>query len=595
MYYPDDLVQEVRERSDIVSIISQYVPLQKRGSGYFGCCPFHNEKTPSFSVNANDQFYHCFGCGAGGNVFTFIMQMENMNFVEALKELAGRAGVTLPEAELSPAEKQRMQRRTRLLEMNKEAARFFYHRLTKTPMGENARSYLVNRGVTEEYTRKFGLGYAPIGRDSLFGYLQKKGYTQEEMESARLISVKNGRTYDYFFNRLMFPIFNAQGQTIAFGGRVMGDGEPKYLNSPETEVFNKRRNLYGMQIARKSRRKEALMVEGYMDVLSLHQAGFDNAVASLGTALTPEQAMLIKRYYNDIVLIYDSDNAGTNAARRGIPILEQAGLRVKVLRIPGAKDPDEYLKKNSAEDFQKLIDDAMDPIAFEMLVLNSREGADTAEGRVETVKQMAARLAEITNDLERSIHIQSTAEKLRVDELSLKKEVEEIRRNTGILEHRPQGGRRREQAVSLPNAQMQLLAVLIRYQSLIPDIRKYISPEDFPVKQEESDTNNIYHEVAQYVFGKNARGEKAVAADIISQAAEPADQERITKLLTWKVPETVDALEKLMTDTIRSLKAVSLEQKLRTMDDLKELQNVINQKRNLQGLSIRLPQDWQPV
>lgn len=593
MYYPDDLVQEVRERSDIVSIISTYVPLQKRGSGYFGCCPFHNEKTPSFSVNANGQFYHCFGCGAGGNVFTFIMQMENMNFVEALKELAGRAGVTLPEAELSPAEKQRMERRNRLLDMNKEAARFFYHRLTKTPLGENARNYLASREVTEEYMRKFGLGYAPIGRDTLYGYLLKKGYTQQEMESARLISVKNGRTYDYFFNRLMFPIFNAQGQTIAFGGRVMGEGEPKYLNSPETEVFNKRRNLYGMQIAKKSRRKEALMVEGYMDVLSLHQAGFDNAVASLGTALTPEQAMLIKRYYNDIVLIYDSDNAGTNAARRGIPILEQAGLKVKVLRIPGAKDPDEYMKKNSAEDFQKLIDNAMDPIEFELLVLNAREGADTADGRVEIVKGMAARLAEIANDLEREIHIQSTAQTLRVDVNSLKREVETIRRNTGILERSPQG-RRRDSSVSLPNAQMQLLAVLVKYQALIPEIRKYINPEDFPVKQEESDKDNIYYEVAKYLFGKAERAETVLAADIISQAAEPADQERITKLMTWQVPESVSELEKLLSDTVRSLKSVSIEQKLRTMDNLKELQNVINEKKSLQKLWIRLPETWQP-
>lgn len=593
MYYPDDLIQEVRERSDIVSIISQYVPLQKRGSGYFGCCPFHNEKTPSFAVNANEQFYHCFGCGAGGNVFTFLMQMENMNFVEALKELADRAGVNLPEAELSPAEKQRAERRTRMLSMNKEAARFFYHRLTRTPQGDNARRYLAERQVTEEYMRKFGLGYAPIGRDTLYEYLRGKGYTQEEMERGRLISVKGERVYDYFFNRLMFPIFNAQGQTIAFGGRVMGDGEPKYLNSPETEVFNKRRNLYGMQIARRSRKKEALMVEGYMDVLSLHQAGFDNAVASLGTALTNEQAMLLKRYYNDIVLIYDSDNAGTNAARRGIPILEQAGLRVKVLRIPGAKDPDEFLKKETAEVFQKLIDEAMDPIEFEMLILNSRDGADTAEGRVETVKGMAARLAEIANDLERDIHIQSTARKLMVDENSLRREVEEIRRTTGILERRAPGGRRREQQVSLPGAQMQLLSVLIRYQTLIPLVSQYISPADFPEQSESSKTETLYHQIAVYLFDRAGRGEKILAADIISQAAEQADQEKITKLMTYTIPDSREELEKLLTDTIRAIKAESLEQKLRSMEDLEELQDAIHQKRGLQRLWIHLPEGWQ--
>ncbi|MFR2466939.1 MAG: DNA primase, partial [Clostridia bacterium] len=322
MYYPEELIQEIRERNDIVGVISEYVTLTRKGHNYFGVCPFHNEKTPSFSVNAQEQYYHCFGCGAGGNVYTFLMQIDNMNFVEAVKALADRAHMDLPEAELSPQEKKRLMRRNRLLEITTEAARYFYYQLTRTEQGKHALGYLDSRKVTEEFRRRFGLGYAPISRDGLYRFLQSKGYGDDEIRGAGLSNGGGEKVYDRFFNRLMFPIFDAQGRAIAFGGRVMGSGEPKYLNSPETEIFNKRKNLYGMQIAKKSRRGKILVVEGYMDVLSLHQAGFDNAVASLGTALTKEQALLMKKYVSDVVLIYDSDQAGTKAAQRAIPILE---------------------------------------------------------------------------------------------------------------------------------------------------------------------------------------------------------------------------------------------------------------------------------
>ncbi len=594
MYYPEDVIRDVRERTDIVNLVSGYVSLQKKGSNYFGCCPFHNEKTPSFSVNTKEQFFYCFGCHKGGNVITFLMEMENLTFPEALKELADRAGVTLPEAELSPEEKRRIEARTRLYDMNREAARFFYYQLAKTEGGAHARAYLKERGVTDAYAKRFGLGYAPIGSASLYRYLSSKGYTTEEMEKARLVSVRGNRVYDYFFNRLMFPIFNTAGQTIAFGGRVMGQGEPKYLNSPETEVFNKRRNLYAMQLAKKSHRKEALMVEGYMDVLSLHQAGFDNAVASLGTALTQEQALLIKRYYNDVVLIYDSDRAGTQAARRGIPILEQAGLKVRVLRVPGAKDPDEFLKQNPPEAFQALIDQAMNPIDFEMRVLEEENDTQTADGRVLTVNGMAERLAEIESDLERQIHVQDTAEKLKVDPALLAKKVEEVRRTTGLLERRQNGRTRQEEQGPRTDARMQLLGVMIHRQDLIPLLERFISREDLKGPEGAQD---LYAAVAESLFRHQAEHTEVQKADLISLADRPEDQEKIAHLVQMQLPEERDDLEKLLTETVRAVKRRALEERLArlsaeenaTAEDLRSMQDIIYERKSLETLRIQLP------
>ena len=596
VYYPEELIQEIRERNDIVGVISEYVTLTRKGHNYFGVCPFHNEKTPSFSVNAQEQYYHCFGCGAGGNVYTFLMQIDNMNFVEAVKALADRAHIDLPEAELSPQEKKRLLRRNRLLEITTEAARYFYYQLTRTEHGKHALGYLDSRKVTEEFRRRFGLGYAPISRDGLYRYLQGKGYGIDEIRGAGLINGDGEKVYDRFFNRLMFPIFDAQGRAIAFGGRVMGSGEPKYLNSPETEIFNKRKNLYGMQIAKKSRRGKILVVEGYMDVLSLHQAGFDNAVASLGTALTREQALLMKKYVSDVVLIYDSDQAGTKAAQRAIPILEDAGLYVKVLRIPGYKDPDEFIKNKSREEFETLIQEALDPIDFEMLVLNSRTGADTVEGKVKTLKALAQKLSEISNPLERELHIRDVAQKMQVDEQSLKREVDEIQRMSGLLERRaPVNADRRQEKedVGLVKAQKLVLAVLLHRPALYSTVKEYISPSDFPLREPPTKdfpdgNDNIYRIVADYIFAKVIQGETPRLADVISQVEEAADQEKITALSGYEIPSDAAELGKLLTETIRTIRLNNLEDEVRSNDDLQKLQEIINQKRALQALRIEI-------
>ena len=585
MYYPDDLIREIRESNDIVSVISEYMTLTKKGSNHFGLCPFHGEKTPSFSVNEREQFYHCFGCGAGGNVFTFVMQMENMTFVETVKHLADRAHIALPEVELSPQEKQKMLRRERMMEATKEAARYYYYHLTRTSAGQSAMQYLEGRKVTEEFRRKFGLGYAPVSRDGLASYLMKKGYTTDELLGAGLLSGKDGRVYDRFFNRLMFPIFDSAGRPIAFGGRVMGQGEPKYLNSPESEIFNKRRNLYGMSLAKKSRRSYILIVEGYMDVLSLHQAGFDNAVASLGTALTKEQSMLIKRYADQVVLCYDSDGAGTNAARRAIPILEEAGLKVKVIRVPGSKDPDEFIKVNGAQAFEKVIEDAMDPVDFEMMVLMNQHGNDTVEGQVQTLHDMAKRLAQIQNDMERELHIRDVAKKMRVSEVSLKAEVEELRRTEGLLEHRSTQRRRMSEGVTAGNAKRQLLAALIQMPKLYSAVSRWVSEKDFPSDSE----NEFYHTVADFVFKKLRNGDKPQLADVISCFDTAEQQEKVSALASFELPEERGDLEKFLTETVRTLKTESIDEAIRSGSDLEALQEAINQKRTLQTLKLIIP------
>ncbi len=354
MRYSEDIIEDVRMRNDIVEVISSYVKLQKKGSSYFGLCPFHNEKSPSFSVSPGKQMYYCFGCGAGGNVITFIMEYENYSFGEALQFLADRVGITLPKQELTQEEKRQEDVKKRLLEANKLAANYFYFQL-KHPQGQDGYSYLRKRQLTDETILHFGLGYANKTSDDLYRYLKSRGYEDDFLKESGLVTIEERGGHDKFWNRVMFPILDVNNRVIGFGGRVMGDGMPKYLNSPETRLFDKSRNLFGLNYARISRENYILVCEGYMDVIALHQAGFTQAVASLGTAFTPQHAILLKRYTSQVILTYDSDEAGTKAALRAIPILREAGLSIKVLNMKPYKDPDEFIKNLGAEAFRQPI------------------------------------------------------------------------------------------------------------------------------------------------------------------------------------------------------------------------------------------------
>ena len=531
MYYSDEIIEEVRSKNDIVDVISGYVKLKKQGSSYFGLCPFHSEKSPSFSVSRDKQMYYCFGCGAGGNVFTFIMEYENYSFVEALKFLAQRAGVELPQEEYSKEAKERADTRSALLEMNKLAAKYYYAQL-KTEGGRQAREYLQNRQLSQETITAFGLGYSSKYSDDLFRYLKMKGYSEEMIIKAGLVNVdeKHG-VYDKFWNRVMFPIMDVNNRVIGFGGRVMGDGKPKYLNSPETLIFDKSRNLYGLHRARTSRKPYFIVCEGYMDVISLHQAGFTNAVASLGTALTAGHAALIKRYVNEVYLTYDSDEAGTKAALRAAPILREAGVTTRVIRMEPYKDPDEFIKNLGKEAFQERNDQAENSFYFEIRILSEEYDQSDPEQRTKFHREIAQKLCEFSEDLERENYLQAIAEKYMIRPDDLRKMVVGIASQTGLarpLERPRSGVQKKDPAENGRRSQRLVITWISDDPSLYRIVRKYISPEDF--------TEELYRKVAERLFDELDR-DQFQPAGIISMFEDEEEQREAAELFHTTLPE----------------------------------------------------------
>ena len=423
MYYPEELVEEVRARNDIVDVISGYVSLKKKGSNYWGCCPFHNEKTPSFSVSSNKQMYYCFGCHASGNVYTFLMKYENDTFPEAIKILADRAGVKLPEVEETPEQKKKAGKRMRLLEVNKEAAKYFYYML-RDPRGEVGMRYLTGRKLTDETMHHFGLGYAGKNGEQVVQYLRKKGFTDEEIKDSGLAMFSEQRGLrSQFWNRVMFPIQDINHRVIGFGGRVMDDSTPKYLNSPDTPVYNKSRNVFALNIAKKSKAGRVILTEGYMDTISLHQAGFDSAVASLGTALTPEHAQLLSRYFPEAIIAYDGDGAGVSATQRAIPLLERAGMKVRVLRVTGAKDPDEFIKQFGRDAFLRLLDQSENQVDYRLEQIRKKYDLSDDSQKVGFLQEAAQLLSSLPSAVEREIYGRHAAETAGVSPEAVAQEV----------------------------------------------------------------------------------------------------------------------------------------------------------------------------
>ncbi len=417
-------LEELSARSDIVDVVSGYVQLTKRsGANLFGLCPFHSEKTPSFSVNSERQIYHCFGCGKGGGVINFIMEMENLSFRDAVEFLARRAGMEVPQD--SPDENR--SRRARMLELNRDAARFF-HRQLMAPSGRAGQEYVLRRGIGN-MVKPFGLGYAPDAWESLTDAMLEQGYTKAELVDAGLARTgKNGGVYDYFRNRLMFPVIDVRGSVIGFSGRILSDGEPKYLNSPDTLVYSKSHSLFALNLAKKTKSGYILLAEGNIDVVSLHQAGFDCAVASLGTSLTAEQARLLSRYTTEIVIAYDSDEAGKKAAQRAITLLQPLDMKVKILQIPGAKDPDEFIQKNGPQAFRDLIERSGNQVEYRLE--QAAEGFDlqTDEGRVGYLKEAAKIIASLPGSVEREIYGMRAAEKAGISQAAFEGEVDRVRK-----------------------------------------------------------------------------------------------------------------------------------------------------------------------
>ena len=425
MPIPEKFINDLVDRSDIVDVVSGYVRLSKRsGANMFGLCPFHSEKTPSFSVSPDKQIYHCFGCGKGGGVISFIMEIENLSYPEAIAFLAKRAGMQMPE-ETDSAEGRK---RARMLAVNKEAARWFYSNLSK-PEGAPAVQYIQRRGISPAMVKSFGLGAAPDTWDSLRNAMHEKGFTDNELFDAGLVKRgKNGGFYDAFRNRLMFPVIDVRGNVIGFSGRILGDGEPKYLNSPETLTFNKSRNLFAMNLAKKSKSGYIILSEGNIDVVSLHQAGFDSAVASLGTSLTPDQARLISRYTNEVIIAYDNDGAGLKASQRAIGILEKLDIKVRVLRMSGAKDPDEYIKTKGPEAFRKLLESSENQMDYRLRAIREKYDLTDSEQKVAYLKEVYDLIARLPNKVRREVYSELIAESLQIDNNLVKKDVEEARK-----------------------------------------------------------------------------------------------------------------------------------------------------------------------
>lgn len=583
MYFSEELVEEVRLKNDIVDVISGYVKLQKKGSSYFGLCPFHNEKSPSFSVSRSKQMYYCFGCGAGGNVFTFVMEYENFTFVEALKFLAERVGVELPEAEYSKEAKERADLKSTLLEINKLAAKYFYAQL-KSPQGNLAHSYLTKRGLSEETITAFGLGYSNKYSDDLYRYLKMKGYKDSILAKAGLISIdeKNG-VYDKFWNRVMFPIMDVNNRVIGFGGRVMGDAKPKYLNSPETEIFDKSRNLYGLNRARTSRKSYFLICEGYMDVIALHQAGFTNAIASLGTALTTGHASLIKRYVNEVYLTYDSDEAGTKAALRAIPILREAGISAKIIRMEPYKDPDEFIKNLGPEAFEERIQKARNGFMFSLEVLEKDFDMNSPEGKTAFFNEAAKRLGEFDEEIERNNYIEAVAEKYRVGYDNLRKLVAKVAIKSGLAKpaEKPRTTVDKNRGKEDGNIQSQkiLLTWLIENERVFAQIKKYITPKDF--------TKELYQQVAELLYEQYEAGELN-PAKVMNHFVDEEEHREVASLFHTRIQKlhTKEEQEKALKETIIRVKNNSVDYATKMLDptDIMGLQRLMEAKRSLQDL-----------
>ena len=595
--YSDELIEEVRSRNDIVDVISQYVRLSKKGSTYFGLCPFHNEKTGSFSVSPNKQMYYCFGCHAGGNVFTFLMQYENYTFGEAMEALAERAGVDLPKQEYTAAQRQEADRRARLLEINKEAAKYFFV-LLRGERGKRALEYFKKRALSDETIHKFGLGYSDQYSDDLYRYLRSKGYDDEILKDSGLVTIDEVRGgHDKFWNRAMFPIMDVHNKVIGFGGRVMGDGEPKYLNSPETKIFDKSRNLYGLNFARATKKPQLLLCEGYMDVIALHQAGFDNAVASLGTALTSGHANLLKRYTKEVYLTYDSDGAGIKAALRAIPILKEVGITTKIINMKPYKDPDEFIKALGAEAYQERIDQAENSFLFEVRMEEQQHDMHDPEGKTAFYNAVSKMLCGFTEKLERDNYIEAVAAKYMISPDDLRRLVNQQGLKAGLA-----GGGRAPQSVAdaqdgarteykksakkredgMVQSQKLLLTWLTNSPALFPKVQRYVGADDF--------TDPICHSVAKMLFEQYEKDGTVNPARIISTYEDEEQQREAAGILNATIHrvDTREEREKALRETVIRVRENSINHKLANTFDVQEMAALAKEKNELPG-TVHIP------
>ena len=565
MFYPQEIVDQVIEANNIVDVIGSYVKLTKKGSTWFGLCPFHNEKTPSFSVTDNGarQMYYCFGCHKGGSVLTFIMKYENASYTEALKMLADRAGIALPKPDYSREESERARRREAILEVNKEAAKYFYH-LLKSGRGTKGYAYLKDRGLTDETITGFGLGYADKYRDDLYRYMKSKGYSDDVLKASGLFSIRETDTHDYFWNRVMFPIMDVRSKVIAFGGRVMGDGEPKYLNSPETECFNKRRTLYGLHAAKRHKGRELILVEGYMDVISLHQAGFTNAVASLGTALTEGHAGILKRYTQNVIISYDADTAGQDAALRAIPKLREAGISVKVADLRPFKDPDELIKAEGSESYKQRLAGAKNSVIFEISCMMPSYDLKDPDESTRFFNEVARRLSYFSDHVEQDNYVRAVSAEFGLDYSLLRDKTRRLSlSNDNIKKYepvRPLPQKKEENSKALLACQKMVLSRLAQDPSFYDKINQVIDESDFDLPP--------LDKIALMLFEQLQRG-KLDPVSIISSFEEPETQEEAADILVARDDSEIreEDQERALNESVIRIRMNSIEKLLDTEQD----------------------------
>lgn len=583
-WYSEEQIEEVRSRSDIVSVIGRYVRLKRTGSGYTGLCPFHNEKTPSFHVNPARQMYKCFGCGVGGNVLTFVMEYENLTFPEAMEMLAEQAGIDLPKQEMTAQQKQQEGIRLTLLEINKKAARYYFA-LLKSPRGKAGYDYLTGRGLTDETILHFGLGFAGQGGGELYQYLKKEGYSDQILKETGLFKMDERGVYDKFWNRVMFPIMDVNNRVIGFGGRVMGDAKPKYLNSPETKIFDKSRNLFGLNYAKRGKRNNMILCEGYMDVIALHQAGFTNAVASLGTAFTEQQANLIRRYTDEVLLTYDSDGAGVKAAMRAIPMLRRAGITGKVIHMEPHKDPDEFIKNLGADEFEKRIEEAQNSFFFEIEVTKRNYSMSDPDQKTKFIHEIARKLLVFEDKIQRNNYLEAVAARYNIKTEDLQQLVVRYGNQMPsgyeeVMEERQQErlrkGRKKESREGISYSYRLLLSWLIEEPQLFRQISQWIKPEDFE--------EGLYRTVAKELYEQMEKDELEPAR-IIGHFTEVEEQNKVASMFQTSFGSEIQAEEKkkAITDLILKIKEHSLERQAGEVTDLNELQKLVQQKKMLQG------------
>ncbi len=595
-YYPDELIEEVRSRSDIVAVVGSRVKLTKKGANYWACCPFHSEKTPSFSVSQNKQMYYCFGCGAGGNVVTFLMNYESYTFPEALEYLAERAGITLPKREMTGEEKTREGVRSRLLELNGEAAKFYYYQL-RQPVGKPGMEYLTRRGLSADTMRRFGLGYAPdegYYSHVLYGYLREKGFTDEELRTSGLVRFKEGRgAYDFFRGKVMYPIMDRNSRVIGFGGRVLDGSLPKYMNTPETPLFDKSRNLYGLFAAKLTKRPYFLLMEGYMDVIALHQAGIDCAVASLGTALTEGHARLLKRHTDNVILTYDSDAAGTKAAMRAIPILRAAGFNIRVLDLKPYKDPDELIVHEGAAAYEARIRNAVNFFLFQSDVWKTEYDLADPAGLTAYFRRIAEELTTFDDEAERENYLQAVCARQNIDPALLRKMMnrignKQLTKEPDYGDEAPdenalatQNGRRKEKDEGLLVAAQMLLNWAACSGVSPARIRALLGEDDMPTE--------TYKDVFRRILAEKEEKGKVLPASILNRYLEDETQSKEAAAIFSKgFPEETPAEEKarILTESLRRLRRERVNRELREADSAAKIQQLAKDRQSLYRLTV---------